>query len=189
MNTTNDTTKMPPLARYLIDTNGVAVIGQWINSLPGTPALAPPTIAPNGGNYIASVGVTLNPPDGTSTIYYTLDGSLPTTNSSLYSGTFNLFSNATVSANAFESGSNNSVAASAVFNVQPLYFPSAGFFTNQQYQLVFSGVTGSNYVLEATTNFSTWTPISTSTAPAAIFNLFDSQATNYPYRFYRILQP
>jgi hypothetical protein len=188
MNTTNASTKMPPLARALIDTNAVQVFTDWINSLPGTPALAPPTITPNGGSYIASVNVTLQPPDTNAVIYYTLDGSLPTTNSLVYAGAFNLFSNATVSASAFETNFNNSVAASAPFFVQPLYFTGSSFLANQQFQLGFSGATGSNYVLLATTNFVNWTPISTNTAASNVFNLFDPQATNFPYRFYRVLQ-
>jgi hypothetical protein len=52
----------------------------------------------------------------------------------------------------------------------------------------FSGVTGSNYVLLASTNFSTWTPISTNTAATNVFNLLDPKATNFPYRFYRVLR-
>ena len=160
MNTTNPAIKMPPLARNLIDTNAVQVFTDWINSLPGTPALAPPAITPNGGSLPTRWRVTLQSPDPNATIYYTLDGSLPTTNSFLYSGTFNLFSNATLSANAFETNFNNSVAASALFLVQPPYFTSAAFATNS-FQLGFFGKTGSNYVLQATTNFSIWTPIST----------------------------
>ena len=50
------------------------------------------------------------------------------------------------------------------------------------------GVIGSNYVLQATTNFTTWTPISTNTAITNQFNLFDLKATNFPFRFYRVLQ-
>ena len=188
MNTMNDTYKMPPLARALIDTNAVAVIDAWINSLPGTPALAPPVIMPNGGSYIASVNVVLQSPDTNAVIYYTLNGALPTTNSFLYSGAFNVFSNATISANAFETGYNNSVAASALFFVQPLFFTSVSFSANQQFQLGFAGVAGSNYVLQATTNFSTWTPISTNLAVTNLFNLVDPTATNYPFRFYRVLQ-
>jgi uncharacterized repeat protein (TIGR03806 family) len=187
MNTTNDIYKMPPLARALIDTNAVQVFSDWINSLPGTLALAPPTITPDGGSYIAPITVTLQSPDPNATMYYTLDGSLPTTNSFPYSGAFNLFSNANVSANAFESNFNNSVAASTLFLVQPPYFTSAGF-TKNGVMLGFFGWAGSNYVMQATTNFSTWTSISTNTAVTNPFLLIDPNATNFPYRFYRVFQ-
>ena len=187
INSTNKSIQMPPLARNLIDTNAVQVFTDWINSLPGIPALAPPTITPNGGTFVPSVAVTLQAPDTNATLYYTLDGSLPTTNSLLYSGTFNLFTNATVSVNAFETNFNNSVATSALFLVQPLYFTSAGF-TNSVFQLQLSGAVGSNYVLQATTNLINWTPISTNMATTNLINLFDTGASNFPYRFYRVIQ-
>jgi hypothetical protein len=76
---------------------------------------------------------------------------------------------------------NSSVAANALFLVQPLAFSAVGFLPNQQLQLGFLGVTGSNYVLQASTNLTTWTPISTNTAT--------TNATNFPHRFYRVLQP
>ena len=186
INTLDQDIQMPDF-RNLIDTNAVQVITGWINSLPGTPALAPPSITPDGGSFNVSVNVTLTPPDAYAALYYTLDGSLPTTNSILYSGAFNLFSNATVSVNAFETNYNNSVAVSASFLVQPLYFTSQGFVSNG-FQLGLAGVTGSNYVLQATTNFSTWTPISTNTAVTSPFNMIDPGASNFPYRFYRVFQ-
>jgi hypothetical protein len=187
INTLDQDIQMPDF-RNLIDTNAVAVITTWINSLPGTPALAPPTITPDGGDYIASINVTLSAPDTNAVIYYTLDGSLPTTNSFRYAGAFNVFTNVALAANAFETNYDNSVTASALFFVQPLYFASVGFQTNRQLLLGFVGVPGSNYVLQATTNFSTWTPISTNAALTNQLNLLDPQATNFPYRYYRVLQ-
>ena len=188
MNTTDNNYKMPPLARSLVDTNAVQVLTDWINRLPGIAALAPPTITPNGGTFFSTVNVTLSAPDPNASIYYSLDGSLPTTNSFLYSGAFNLTSNATFFANAFEDGYGNSVASSALFFVQPVQFTSAGFLSNNQFELGFTGVTGSNYVLQVSTNLSTWTPISTNSAVSNMFYLLDPKATNYPYRFYRVLQ-
>jgi Fn3 associated len=121
-------------------------------------------------------------------IYYTLDGSLPTTNSLKYTGPIVLTNGAiTVSANAFASGHTNSVAASALFVVQPLYFASEGF-TNQNFSVQFVGAAGSNYVLEATTNFTTWVPLSTNTAPSGAFILSDPNAKSFPMRFYRVIQ-
>lgn len=189
MNTLDSSVKMPPLARNLIDTNAIAVMAAWINSLAGTQALLPPTITPNGGAFSPSVSVTLNPPDGSATLYYTLDGTLPTTSSFLYSGPFTLTTNATVRANAFESGFNNSVAANAIFVIGlPMFFTSANYLPNGTFQLGFSGVTGNNYVLQATTNFVNWTPLTTNFATTNLFQLIDPGASNYPYRFYRVQQ-
>jgi hypothetical protein len=115
MNTTNPIYKMPPLARALIDTNAVALLGLWINNLPGVPALAPPSIVPNGGAFPSTMSVTLRSPDPGAAIYYTLDGTLPGTNSFRYTGPFNLTGNATISAIAVEAGFNPSVAGTALF--------------------------------------------------------------------------
>jgi hypothetical protein len=185
---TNDSSKMPPLARAVIDTNAMQVLGDWINSLPGVPALAPPTITPNGGNYFSSVAVTLQSPDTNAAIYYSLDSSLPTTNSALYSGTFNLATNANISAVATETGFINSVAVGALFFVQPLQFTSVNFLTNGQFQLQFAGVPGSNYVLQASPDLFNWTPISTNPAVSNLLYLVDPTATNFPQRFYRVQQ-
>jgi hypothetical protein len=187
MNTTNNSIKMPPLARQLIDTNAVAVMEDWINSLPGTPAQAPPTITPNGGAFFNSVGVTLQAPDTNAAIYFTLDGTTPTTNSLLYSSVFNLTSNALVAASAIRTGYVNSVAASAFFVVQPVQFTSEGF-SNGVFRLQFVGAPGSNYVLQASTNFVNWTPLVTNPATTNILNFIDANAGNYPLRFYRVLQ-
>ncbi len=188
MNTLDGTIKMPSLARNLIDTNAVAIMVDWINSLPGTPALAPPAITPNGGSFASPVNITLQAPDPNASIYYTLDATLPTTNALLYTAPFTLNSNATVKASAFETNFINSVAANALFLVQPyIFFTGPGLFTNQEFQLGFSGFAGSNYVLQATTNFVDWTPLSTNQAPSNQFILFDPDATNFRYRFYRVL--
>jgi len=187
VNATNVAYKMPPLARNLIDTNAVAVLAGWINSLPGLPALPPPVITPAGGSFQASVPVIVTDPNTNATVYYTLDGSLPTTNSPRYSGILTLFNHAALAASAFAPGYNNSVAVSALFLVQPVAFTSQGF-TNQIFQLGFTGIPGSNYVLQATTNLVTWTSLATTTAVSNQFNLYDLQATNFPRRFYRVLQ-
>jgi hypothetical protein len=188
MNTTNNSIKMPNLARNLIDTNAVQVVTDWINSLPGTPALAPPTITPNGGSFISSVAVTIQSTNNNATLYYTLDGSLPTTNSFVYSGPINLNSNVTLKANAFKTNFNTSVATSAVFLVQPLMFTSASFTTNNLFQMGFSGTIGSNYVLQASTNLLNWMPLTTNLATANPFTLIDPRASNFPARFYRVIQ-
>lgn len=188
INTNDPTVKMPPLARNLIDTNAVQVFTVWINSLPGIPTLAPPTITPNGGVFNQSATVMLQSANNNAMLYYTLDGTLPTTNSFLYSTPFMLTNNATVTANAFEGGFDNSIAANALFTVQPLYLTSFGFNSNSVFQLELSGIAGSNYVLQATTNFIDWTPITTNIGTTNLLYLMDIDASTFQYRFYRVLQ-
>jgi uncharacterized repeat protein (TIGR03806 family) len=189
MNTVDPNIKMPNLDRNVIDTNAVNVMAAWINSLPGTNAEAPPTITPAGGTYNGSVTVTLSPPDTNATLYYTLDGTLPTTSSLLYTGPFKLTSSTLVEANAWETGLINSVAATATFVVNPsVLFTGSAKFTNGAFQLQLTGETNLPYVLQASTNLSTWVTLSTNTPVASPFYLIDPSATNYPRRFYRAVQ-
>src|SRR5262249_36769691 len=70
---------------------------------------------PNGGNFIGSVAVSMTTPTSGASIYYTTDGSAPTTSSTLYAGSFNLMRSGTIRAKAFKSGYNPSAEASASF--------------------------------------------------------------------------
>ena len=180
--------QMPPLARNLIDTNAVELIAKWINSLPGTPALAPPQITPSGGTFVGSIQVSMTALSSNSVIRYTLDGSLPTTNSTLYSAPFMLLATTNVSASAFAPEFQNSVTASTLFEVQPLRFASEEFLSNGVFSLGFIGSIGSNYVLETSSNLSDWTPILTNVAGASAFDLSDPGASHHPRRFYRVIQ-
>jgi hypothetical protein len=188
INTTNSL-KMPPLDRNVIDTNAVSVMAQWIDSLPGTPALAPPTITPNGGTFVSSVDVSIQSTNVGAIYYYTLDSSLPTTNSFLYTAPFAVSSHVTVTASAFESGFNNSFATAAQFTIRPpIYFTTGGAFSNNVFVMQFSGVAGMSYVLQGSTNLKEWSALSTNIAPANLFNLSDTNTIGVPYRFYRVLE-
>jgi uncharacterized repeat protein (TIGR03806 family) len=187
---TNDATiKMPPLARNLVDTNAVQVITDWINSLPGQPALAPPTISPNGGAFSQSISVTLQHPDTNVVLFYTTDGTVPTTNSFLYSGPFLLTNSTSLATIASEAAFDNSIVSGASFTIQLApQLTSLGFLSNGQFQLGVSGTAGKTYFLQASTNFTDWTFVSTNLAPSNLFNLLDPGASNFPYRFYRAVQ-
>jgi hypothetical protein len=68
--------------------------------------------------------------------------------------------------------------AGAIF-VRSVHLEPAGV------QLFLPAEVGRTYVIEATTNFVTWTDLSTNTAFGDFLNGFDPFATNFPYRFYR----
>ena len=187
MDTTNTIIKMPPLARQLVDSNAVDVLEGWINGLPGTPAQAPPAITPNGGLFFNNASIALTAPDNNAAIYYTFDGSMPTTNSYLYSSALNLTSNAVVSASAFRTGYVNSRTANATFFIQPVKFASEGF-SNGVFHLQFLGAIGSNYVLQTSRNLMDWTPLATNPATTNILDFIDSGSSNFGKRFYRVSQ-
>jgi hypothetical protein len=162
---------------------GVAVYG--IGVIP--PA---PVIAPGAGTYANSVTVTLTDATNGVTIYYTLDGTTPTTKSLLYTGSFTLTNSAEVNAIAAQEAAFESGVASASFVVAPgVLFTSTSFSTNGAFQLGLSAVPGSNYVLQATTNFATWVSLTTNQASNYFLDLFDPDASNYLLRFYRVLAP
>jgi hypothetical protein len=180
--------QMPPLASNLVDTNAMALFVSFINGLSGTPALAPPVLTPSPGTNYGPVSITVQPPDTNATVYYTLDGTLPTISSLVYSNAIILTNTATVSANAFEAGFNNSVAAGGLFTILPsILFTSSGSFSNGVFQFQLSATPNQSYVLQSSTNLTQWMPISTSTPSASPFILSDPNATNFQEQFYRVI--
>ncbi|HEY3860770.1 MAG TPA: chitobiase/beta-hexosaminidase C-terminal domain-containing protein [Verrucomicrobiae bacterium] len=189
MNIVSPNIQMPPLARNLIDTNAVQLMAQWINSLGGPPALPPPAVSPAGGIYQGFVSVTITPPATNATLYYTLDGSLPTPSSALYTGPFLVTNSATVSANAFAPGYINSVVGTQSYTILPgVFFLTPGVFSNGAFQMTFAGPAGSNYVLQVSANLAQWTSIVTNTPASSPFVLSDTNTQHSPARFYRLLE-
>jgi hypothetical protein len=191
MDVVNPAIQMPPLARNLIDTNAVQVMADWINSLPGTPALAPPVLTPSPGIFTNSVELTLQPPNTNAALYYTLDGSLPTTNSTLYHGPFLLTNSANVSANAWEPGYIDSVAVSGLFTLVPPLnnFFAPGFLANGSFEAQYWAPAGQTYILQVSADLLHWIPVSTNTPSSSPFGWVDPGSTNASVRFYRVVTP
>jgi hypothetical protein len=64
-----------------------------------------------------------------------------------------------------------------------LLAPQVG--TNGSFYFLLQGTDGVNYVIEATTNFSTWIPVFTNSPTSNFLQFTDSFTTNYPSRFFR----
>ena len=94
--------------------SAVASAGYTIN----LNAAATPTFNPAGGTYSGTQQVTINDETSGANLYYTLDGNVPTANSTLYTGAVTISKSATLSAIAVASGYANSGVNSAVYTIQ-----------------------------------------------------------------------
>lgn len=110
-----DAIKMPPLAHQQLDTQGIALVRQWIESLPGPPVLPPPTFSPTGGNYSQPIEVKLQDNEPGAVIRYTLDGSKPGNSDPIYNQPIKLTGPATVRAKAFKPGFTKSIITQETF--------------------------------------------------------------------------
>jgi hypothetical protein len=103
----------------------------------GAPNAAAPVITPNGGTFAATQSVTLTSTTATASIYYTLDGSVPTPASTLYAGPISISGDITVNAIASAPGFVQSGVSSATFTftneAPPVTFqPPAGTYNSAQ---------------------------------------------------------
>ena len=109
--------KMPPLAHETLDQRGLAVLKDWIESLPGPKVLAPPTFSPAAGKHARPIQVTIADPEPGVTIRYTTDGSVPTKSDSLYQGPITIAEPTTLRAKAFKDGFTRSITSQATYIV------------------------------------------------------------------------
>jgi hypothetical protein len=109
--------RMPPLARQSVDQKGVALVGQWIRSLPGRNVLDPPLISPAGGNYDHALEITLQDSDPVADIRYTLDGSVPGKLDAQYQHPIRITTPTVLRARAFRPGYTRSITTQEAFIV------------------------------------------------------------------------
>ncbi len=83
-----------------------------------------PVITPDGGLFSSAQPVTITCPTVGATIYYTLDGSTPTSSSTPYTGGLTISSSGTLKAVGVKSGAENSAVASATFGIGDSYIGS-----------------------------------------------------------------
>src|SRR6266699_195254 len=121
----------PDLAVADLHTFNISVL---INNSGGSPVVATPTFSPGGGTYTGSVTVIISDAISGATIYYTTDGSTPTTSSAVYTGALTFTQTTTLKAMAAASGMTNSAVASATYTIQqqqvatPTFSPGGGTY-------------------------------------------------------------
>jgi Chitobiase/beta-hexosaminidase C-terminal domain/Bacterial lectin len=158
-------------------TGGVAslqTVTDFIFTLSNQPA-ATPVITPNGAIFTSSISVALSDSASNAEIYYTLDGTMPTTNSMLYLSPFTLTNTAAVKAAAIAAGLPNSEVAFSFFGDDSVVASIAGF-----------GGNGAGWTLNGdavvTNNVITLTDGLDSEASSAFFDTFQV-VTNFIARF------
>ena len=83
-------------------------------------SVATPTFSPAAGTYSSAQSVTISDSTANATIYYTTDGTTPTTSSTKYTGPITVSSTETLKAIAVATGSTNSAVAAAAYTITPL---------------------------------------------------------------------
>ena len=82
-----------------------------------TPQAATPTFSPAAGTYSGAQSVTISDATSGATIYYTTNGTTPTTSSTKYTGPITVSSTETLQAIAVATGDANSAVASAAYTI------------------------------------------------------------------------
>jgi hypothetical protein len=142
----------------------IAVETGYTNSAMGTaaytitPVLPAPTFSPVAGSYSSSQSVTISDSTAGTTIYYTTNGTTPTTSSTVYSGAITVSATETIEAIAVKTGFTNSAVATAVYTIvpalpAPTFSPAAGTYTTAQSVTISDAMAGTT--IYYTTNGST----------------------------------
>jgi hypothetical protein len=101
------------------------------------PVGSEPVFSPPAGSYTTPQTVTISVAAAGATIYFTADGTTPTTSSAVYSGPITIAKTETLSAIAAESGFSPSGVATAAYTLTlpasaPVFSPPAGSYSTAQ---------------------------------------------------------
>jgi hypothetical protein len=143
-NLTSGRDTLGPAVKFVVPvvTNGKVYVGtqQQVNVfglLTDESQAIAPVFSPVAGSYSAGIQVTISTTTPNSSIYYTTDGSTPTSGSTLYAGPVTVTETTTFNAIAISTGFVQSTVSSAAYTIQdqaapPDVSPSAGTYTSAQ---------------------------------------------------------
>lgn len=139
-------------------------IGSWTFFSTISQITATPTFSPAAGIYLGTQTVTLSDSTSGAIIYYTTDGTTPTTSSTKYTAPLTVTATQTINAMGAAAGYSNSPVASAAYTIEsqvaaPTFSPIAGTYSTPQTVTISSATTGAT--IYYTTNGTTPTTSST----------------------------
>lgn len=179
---TNGTRDNPGIAtKFVVPvvTNGKVYVGtanflSIYGLLNGSQQAATPVITPGTESFVGSISVSITDTTTGASIYYTTDGSTPTTASTLYTGAITVNTTETIKAIASANGFLQSAIATATYTLQtqtlaPTFSPAAGSFNAAQNVTLSDATSGAK--IYYTTNGTTPTTSSTLyTGPISVTN-------------------
>jgi hypothetical protein len=117
-----------------------------------------PTFSVAAGTYATTQSVTISDATSGTKIYYTTDGTTPTTSSSAYSGAISISTTKTLEAIAVKTGYTTSATATATYTIAPalsapVFSPAAGTYTSSQSVTISNSAASGNiyYTTDGTT--------------------------------------
>jgi hypothetical protein len=127
-----------------------------VNLVVGRAAVATPVFSPKTGTYTSAQSVTITDATAGAAIYYTTNGTTPTTASSLYKDPITVASSKTFKAMAAESGYSNSSVATATFTIAaavPVFSPRPTSYSSTQSVTISDSTAGAaiHYTTDGTT--------------------------------------
>jgi sugar lactone lactonase YvrE len=142
--TTSSTVYSSPITVSASETvQAIAVKANYSNSAVGSAAyvingpVATPTFSPAAGSYGPAQTVTISDATSGATIYFTTNGTTPTTSSTVYSSPITVAASETVKAIAVKANYSNSAVGSAAYVINgpvatPTFSPLGGVYTKAQ---------------------------------------------------------
>jgi len=152
------------------------ILNWTLSSSVGGSAAATPTFSPGAGTYTTAQTVTISDTTSGATIYYTTNGTTPTTSSTKYTAPITVSSSETIQAIAVATGFTQSAVGSAAYTIAPpaatpTFSPAAGTYASAQTVTISDATPGST--IYYTTNGTT--PTTSSTVYTAPFTVSTSE--------------
>ena len=122
----------------------------YVSTIAGTGTTATPVITPATGTYSSAQTVTITDSTSGATMYYTVDGSQPTTSSTRYTGSFTVSATTTVKAIATATNLAQSATAASVITIgqsaaaTPVITPATGTYSSAQTVTITDSTSGAS---------------------------------------------